>query len=242
MPGSRIGMLVPSSNTRLEPTIAQMLTGLGERVTVHYSRVPVTTVGLSAEQAAQFDAGPMISAAGLLADAKVDVIVWAGTAGSWMGLQHDEQLCAQIQQSTGRPATTSTLAVLRACRVFGVSRLALAVPYRPEVATAIVGTFQRHGIRCSAHHLGISDNHAIGLVDAPAIDRLARGAVDPQSQAAAILCTNLAGACRVPCLEAEFGVPVFDSVAATLWAALDVLGLRLAVRGWGALLEATHQS
>ena len=54
------------------------------------------------------------------------------------------------------------------------------------------------------------------------------------AQAAAIVCTNLAGGAIAAALEAELGIPVYDSVAVSLWKAMDLAGAGTeAINGWG---------
>ena len=51
-----------------------------------------------------------------------------------------------------------------------------------------------------------------------------------------IFCTNLAGAAVAARLEPELGIPVYDSVAVTLWKCLQMSGVAPgSVRGWGQL-------
>jgi maleate isomerase len=38
----------------------------------------------------------VVEGARLLADARVDSIVWSGTSGGWGGIDDDQALCAQI--------------------------------------------------------------------------------------------------------------------------------------------------
>lgn len=84
-------MLTPSSNTVLEPVTAAMVAGL-ESVSIHYSRFPVTEIALSDSALGQFDDGPILAAAALLADAQVDVIAWNGTSAGWLGFETDVKL------------------------------------------------------------------------------------------------------------------------------------------------------
>lgn len=231
----RIGMITPSSNTCLEPVTYSLLQGT-DAVTVHFARVPVTRISLDSQDCAQFALDPMLAAARLLADAQVDVVAWNGTSGSWLGLDQDRSLCRAVQDATGVPVTTSTLALLEACRAFGVSRLGLATPYTGDVATRIVGCYAAAGIEVVAEaHLGIADNAAFADVDAGTLRRLAHQAAGA-AQAVAVVCTNLRAAPLVPGLEAALGVPVFDSVAVTLWEALRLAGSQVVLAGRGALL------
>ena len=86
-----LGMLTPSSNTALEPLTSAIVAGLPE-VSAHFGRFRVRRIALSDDALAQFEIGPMLAAAELLADAKVDVICWNGTSAGWLGLDADVPL------------------------------------------------------------------------------------------------------------------------------------------------------
>jgi maleate isomerase len=233
---TRIGMLTPSSNTSLEPVTAAILHGTD--TSMHVSRVPVTRIALDDHANRQFDTEPMLTAARLLADAAVDVIAWNGTAGSWLGIDHDLELCAAIEKDTGIPATTSTLALLDAFRAFGVTRLGLAVPYTADVTDLIVARYREHGIECvTTAQLGLTDNLDFGRVPAERVRQLIeQAAAEGDPHAVAVVCTNMAGAPHVAGLEQRLGIPVLCSVSATLWKALDVAGAPATIPGWGQLL------
>ncbi|MFE4665544.1 hypothetical protein ACFRI7_06425 [Streptomyces sp. NPDC056716] len=239
---TRLGMLTPSSNTCLEPVTYRLLTpAAGERpvATAHFARVPVTRIALDGASDAQFDPAPMLAAARQLADAKVEVIAWNGTSGSWLGIGHDRALCAAITDATGIPATTSTLALLDACAAYGVTRLGLALPYTRDVAARIVATYAEEGITgtLDGEPFGISDNEAFARIPEDEVAAQIRAACRGDVHAAAVVCTNVYGAGTAAGLERELNVPVFDSVTATLWKALDLAGVAPALPGHGELLR-----
>jgi maleate isomerase len=226
-------MITPSSNTCVEPVTYRIVADADD-VTVHFSRLPVTTITLDAS--AQFAAEPMLRAAALLVDARVDVLVWNGTSGSWLGTGHDEELVRELQDATGTPATTSTLAMAEAFAASGVQRLGLVTPYTADVADRIAGQYAGQGVTVVAErHCGLSDNEAFARVPGEELAEMAR-AVGRDVDAVVVLCTNLGAASLVADLEAELGVPVLDSVAVTLWHALRVGGRKAPIEGWGALL------
>ncbi|MFJ6562057.1 GAF domain-containing protein [Streptomyces sp. NPDC091412] len=237
----RLGMLTPSSNTCLEPVTYRLLgtSGADARVTAHFARVPVTRIALDDGCDAQFDTAPMLAAARQLADAKVDVIAWNGTSGSWLGVDRDRALCAAITEATGVPATTSTLALLDACAAYGVTRLGLALPYTRDVAERIAATYAKEGVVCTlaAEPFGISDNEAFARVPEGEVARQVRGAARGDAHAVAVVCTNVHGAGVAEQLEQELKLPVFDSVTATLWKSLDLAGAAPALPGHGDLLR-----
>lgn len=232
----RIGMIVPSSNTCLEPQTYRMLGGRTD-VTVHFTRIPVTRIALDDSANRQFDPAVMREAAGLLATADVDVIAWNGTSGSWLGSAHDQELADEITGATGIPATTSTLAYLQAFRTFGTERIGLFTPYTEDVNHQVIASYEREGIKTVDHRaLGLSDNESFARVTEdemlPGSRELAAGAPD----ALVYLCTNLYGANITAEIEEATGVPVLDSVAVTLWHALKLAGAPLLDRRWGRLL------
>jgi maleate isomerase len=229
----RIGMIVPSSNTCLEPQSYRIL---GDRtdVTLHFTRINVTRIALDDSSDKQFDAAGMRAAAELLATADVDVIAWNGTSGSWLGAAHDLELVHEITEATGIPATTSTLAYLAAFSEFGTERIGMLTPYTADVNEAVVASYEREGIKTVDHrHLDLSDNESFARVTdeemLPASLELAASKPD----ALIYLCTNLYGANIAAEVESRTDVPVLDSVAVTLWHSLKLAGAPLLAPRWG---------
>ncbi len=239
----RIGMIVPSSNTCLEPQTYRML---GDRtdVTVHFTRIEVTRIALDAGSDRQFDVRPMVAAAELLRTAEVDVVAWNGTAGSWLGPETDRRLVAEITAAVGVPATTSTLAYLDAFAAFDVRQLGLLTPYTADVNRAIGERYAAEGTTVvGERHLGLSVNEEFARVPAddllPLSRQLAELPDEGRPDALAYVCTNLFGAPVVEQAEAETGLPVLDSVAVTLWRCLAMAGAAPLQPRWGRLLTAT---
>jgi maleate isomerase len=230
----RLGILTPSSNTVLEPITSAILDDLPE-VTAHFARFRVTEIALSPSSVAQFDDEQILGAAELLADAKVDAIAWSGTSAAWLGFARDVALCERIVSSTGRPAGTAVLALNEVLAVNGVKRLGLVTPYRDDVQAKIVANYDAAGIAVvSERHLGISDNYAFAEEPPDRIESLIREVAADKPDAIAVLCTNMRGAALVSELEAEFDIPIHDSVAVTVWKSLKLAGVDPArVQGWG---------
>jgi maleate isomerase len=195
----------------------------------------VTSIGLDDRELAQFGPEAMLPAAALLRDADVDVIAWGGTSGSWLGVGADRELCGKIQSEFHVPATTSTLAIIDGLRAYGVKRYGLVTPYLNDVAERLVGVYAAEGFDCSgARNLGMRKNSEFAAVPADQIEDLVRS-VASGSDAVAIVCTNMAGAPLVRGLEQELGIPVVDSLTATVWRSLDLVGPGDRLRNWGSL-------
>ena len=198
---TRLGMLTPSSNTRLEPATADLLRD-APAITAHFSRFRVTEITLSA---------------------------------AWLGFARDEALCARITETTGIPAATAVLGFREAFTRAGIRRVGLVTPYTGDVQAKIQANWAAAGFDCGAErHCGLSDNFSFAGVKEEEVAAMARAVAAEGAEAVAIVCTNMAGAAMAVDLEAELGIPVFDSIAVTLWASLRAAGTdpgRIAGRG-----------
>ena len=234
----RLGMLTPSSNTVLEPVTMAMLAYLPD-VSAHFSRFKVTEIALSEQALGQFDDSEILRAAELLAHAKVDAIAWNGTSASWLGFDRDEQLCERIRAATGIAACTSVLAFREIFERTRVRRVGLVTPYRSNVQSQIMANWRTSGFHCSAErHLRLQDNFSFAEVPEEEIANLVRAVARDGCDAVAIVCTNMRGAGLAEPLERELGIPVYDSIATTLWKSLAVAGVSPArIKGWGSLFQ-----
>lgn len=234
----RLGVLTPSSNTALEPltcAIAAAVPGCS----AHFSRFRVTEISLSEAALGQFDDSKILAAAELLADAKVDVIGWSGTAAGWRGFDTDRVLVQRIRERTGIPATTAVLALNELLAIRGVTRLALVTPYTADVQQRIVENYRAIGIEVVAErHLGIRVNHDFAGVEPEQLCSLMGEVAEAKPQAITTFCTNLRAASLAESVEAELGIALLDTVSTTVWGQLRAAGADPAqVRGWGQLFS-----
>jgi len=236
-----LGMLTPSSNTALEPLTSAMLAGLPE-VSAHFARFRVTEISLRSQALGQFDMAPILEAARLLADARVDAIAWNGTSSGWLGFDADRALCERITQETGIPACTSVLALNEVMQATGRTRFGLASPYLEDVQARIVRNYGDNGFECVAErHLGHHVNFEFSEVTPERIGQMVREVAAAGPQCITIFCTNLRAAHLVPALEAELGIPVYDTVGTAVWKALRLCGVDTRrVEGWGRLFAEVH--
>lgn len=235
----RIGMLVPSSNTVLEPYTSAMLAPFGDAASVHYARFRVVEISLSDASTGQFALEPILEAADRLAETLPRLVCWNGTSASWLGLDRDRALCAAITERTGVQATSTMLAYEATLKRMGVRRLGLVTPYLPEVQTKIIANFASQGIEVvSEVHLSDKGNHSFADYSPDRVAGLVRDVAQACPDAVAIICTNFRGAPLAGALEAELGLPVLDSVAVTAAFCLKESGLNAAgVTGWGSVFR-----
>jgi maleate isomerase len=241
----KLGILVPSSNTNLEPLTCSILSSLPD-VSVHFSRFPVTHIALSATALSQFDETAILAAASLLADAQVDVIGWSGTSSGWLGFEADEKLCRSIEQKTGIKATTSVLALNRLLdlvRGRGEFDFGLVTPYLDDVQAAIVSTYGKAGYEVKAEsHLRKTVNVEFAKVSEATLDGQMDEVIQQlgaKTKVISTFCTNLKAAQRVKHWEEKYGdLYVFDTTATVVWDMLRMAGVDYkGITQWGKLFE-----
>ncbi|MDN0083917.1 aspartate/glutamate racemase family protein [Crenobacter sp. SG2305] len=233
-----LGMLTPSSNTALEPITSAMVSQL-PGVSAHFSRFTVTEISLSDRALGQFDTSNIIQAAKLLADAKVDVIAWNGTSSGWLGFDKDQELCRQITEATGIPATTSVLALNEILEKTGVKQFGLVSPYLEEVQQKIVANYRVNGIDCSAeNHLGLKVNFEFSEVSEDTLRAQIREVAKQNPEAITTFCTNLHAAHLADEMEKELGIPLYDTISTVVWKSLKLAGYDTTqLKGWGRLFS-----
>ncbi|KAI9738084.1 MAG: hypothetical protein M1818_005512 [Claussenomyces sp. TS43310] len=235
----KIGFIVPSSNAALEIVTMAILAQL-PLVSMHCSRVSVTTTDLSAGAARQFSAETLLQCAELLSHSPVETILWNGTSESWTGEGYaaGRHIRGLIETATGLPASTSSLAQVEVLQLWGIQKIALATPYGAEPTRRLGAYYRSVGFEVVGEaRLDLTVNTIIAETSVDRMRRLIRDADHPDAQCIVLPCTNLPAALLVEEMERELGKPVFDSVIVTLWKALRLIGVETPIHGWGQLLR-----
>ena len=234
----RIGLMVPTENSVMEPEFARMSP---EGVSVHANRVYLKDV--TPESLLAMERGVEDSARGL-AGIRIGVLAFGCTSGSFVGGKgYDERLMRRMEDATGVPATTTTTAVLRALNLLGVQRIAMATPYTDEVNDLEVAFLATHGIEVvRAKGGGIVATADIQQCEPHVALRRAKEVDDDRAEAVFISCTGFRTVEIVEKLEADLGKPVISANQATFADCLRILGVREAQPGHGSLFQRTFEA
>ncbi|PLK48090.1 aspartate/glutamate racemase family protein [Uliginosibacterium sp. TH139] len=235
-PRTLLGILTPSSNTSLEP-LTSALCAAAPGVSAHFARFPVTEISLKPLALGQFDDEKILAAARLLADAKVQCIGWSGTSSGWLGLEADRILCRRIEDATGIPATTSTLALKEIMEKTGRTTLGLVTPYLDDVQAKILSNFASEGMQCIAErHLGICVNFDFSEVSETQLSEMVAAVAAAKPEAITTFCTNLKAAHLAQAWETAHGIAIYDTVSTVVWKMLRMQGYDTTqITGWGRL-------
>jgi len=230
---SRIGLLVPSSNTTIEP---EFYRALPKHVTLHTARLYLTQIATDSIANVVDDIEVQSRN---LASADADVVVLGATAPSFLkGLGYDREVTRRIEVASGKRASTTSTALIDALRYLDISRVALGAAYDDRVNGIAKGFLEASGFEVvRAKGLGLVDNLAVGRLEASSARELARQIDTPEAQAIVLACTNWKTMDVLEQLEQELRKPVLSTTQVTLWAALRMLGERRGISGYGSLLR-----
>lgn len=212
-----IGVVTPSGNDVVE-RVTLAIGASVPRASFHFSRTPVS--GSSDPFPDSYDPG-MLQAATLLSHVDPAVIVWNGSKAASIDFAIDRVLVADIERATGRPATTSILALDEVLLADGIERIAIVSPYSESYGAKLERTFAQAGYRCVASaHAGLADNLSFSRIPLDDIVAMGERVAAAKPEAIVTVCTNFPAAAVVCEIEARTGIPVYDTVALGVWAAL----------------------
>jgi maleate isomerase len=228
----RIGLLLPSSNSVQE---GEFCRALPPGFTLHVTRMGLSMV--EADSTLRI-AQEIETESKKLADADVDVIVFAATAPSSRdGIGYDRVLIERIAGASGKPATTASTALVEALRTLGVNRIVLAAPWSEAVNRTAAAFIEANGFKVLAQGaLGHVRNLEIGLLDPQSAYDLARRLDRPDADAVMLGCGNWSTFSVIERLERDLGKPVLTTNQVSLWHALKMLGAA-PLSGLGTLLR-----
>ena len=232
---ARLGIVVPSVNTVMEPWAQKVVP---DGVSVFASRMfipPATTPDAFIEM----DRNEGKMAIRQLSSTLPDVIAYGCTASSIVqGLDYDAHLRTEIAETYKLPSTTAAHAIVTAVRTLGARRVSIVSPYTEEVDAAEHRYFESAGLEVlGGACLGISDGFALAEPEPDTLFDLGVRGFDPRAEALIMTCLNTRSHTVIERLETALGKPVVTSTQATLWHALRLAGIDDPVSGFGRLLE-----
>ncbi len=236
---ARIGIVYIASSVGGEPEF-HVLCPAG--VSVHVTRISLPRVDVG-ELTALGDSGDkksLAEAVSLLAEAPLQTILFACTAGSFVGgPAYDQELLQEMARySRGIPVTTTTTASVAGLRALHAERIVIVAPYLREVTQRAVDYFSNAGFEVvNWSTMGIEDDVEIGNVPLERVVEAVESSDRSEADAVFISCTNLRTIGVLEELEARLRKPVVSANQASFWHALRLSGLDDAVPGYGRLLE-----
>jgi maleate isomerase len=232
---ARIGIVVPSVNTVMEPWAHRVLP---DGVSLFAARMfipPATTP----EAFIEMDRTEGKAAIRQLSSVHPDAIAYGCTASSIVqGLAYDARLRAEISRDHRTPSTTAAHAIVTAANTLGATTVSIVSPYTKEVDEAEHRYFAGAGLTVvGGACLGIGDGFALAEPEPDALFELGVRGFDPRAEALIMTCLNTRSHTVIARLEDRLAKPVITSTQATLWHALRLAGIDDRIAGYGTLLD-----
>src|SRR3954471_2907511 len=233
---ARIGIVVPSVNTVMEPW-AQKVTPDGVSVFAARMFIPPAT---TPEAFIEMDRNEGKAAIRQLSSVFPAAIAYGCTASSIVqGLAYDAHLRAEIERDYRTPSTTAAHAILTAAKALGVSTVSIVSPYAKEVDEAEHRYFADASLKVvGGACLGITDGFALAEPDPDTLFELGLRGFHHRADGLIMTCLNTRSHTVIDRLEQKLGKPVITSTQATLWHALRLAGIGDRIKGFGRLFDA----
>lgn len=210
----RVGLVVPSSNTVMEPDFHRWL---GSSCIVSTARMYLEEVTREAEVRMIEEDLPRCLR--LLKTTAPHVVAFGCTsAGSLGGLANEDAIAASIEREAGVVAVTVLKAILAQLELFRVRRVAVFTPYEAELTRSVAACIAEGGYElATTAGMGIRDNREIGRVTPAQIVEFVESRMrGVRADCVFLSCTNWQAIAAIAAVKKRFDVPVTSSNHATL--------------------------
>ena len=209
----RIGLIVPSSNTVMEPDFHR-----------HFGRSAiVSTTRILLEQVTRDAEFQMLEelprALRLIRTTAPDTVVFGCTsAGSLEGLAHDARIARTIEEQTGARAVTVIHAVMDQLNAIRPRRVAVFTPYLEDLTRSVAQCVVEAGYSVGkAAGMGLGENLDIGRVTpAEIVQFVESNAAGIAADCLFLSCTNWRAVEAIDGLRERLGIPIVTSNQAAI--------------------------
>lgn len=210
----RIGLIVPSSNTVMEPDFHQHI---GRTGVVSTTRVFLENVTREAEvRMLEHDLSKAIE---LIRTTAPDIVVFGCTSAGALGtLAHDDGIGGVIEKGVGVRAVTVLGAVITQLRSIGPRKVAVFTPYVEDLTNGIASCLAEAGYPpLKAMGMGIRANLEIGGVPPSEIISFVESQIEGCAPDCLFLsCTNWRAIEAIEPLHRKLGIPIITSNQAAI--------------------------
>lgn len=236
---ARFGVLVPFTNTNLEPDMALMRP---RGVSLHFARMGGYELDEvpDEKQMQAMGAAELDEPLRLLTGARPDIVLYGCTSATLtLGPDFDRSLAERIKREVGAETVTAAGALVHALKTLGATRIGYASPYVPAINDLAVTFFADLGVRTvnRSEVAETLDNEGQGALTPDDVFELGLRADCAEADAIVLSCTDMRSIEAIARLEARIGKPVISSNQAMQFQALQHLGVKDRVDGFGGLLE-----
>ncbi len=236
----RIGIVVPSTNTTVQPE-CEMLRPRG--VTNHTGRSTIVERPLNSEQAffehmAMMREGMTVAIDQIMTAGLDHLIIGIALETFWGGVAAADKLKAELAQRAGVGISMGSTAALAALKAFGARRIAVLTPHQPRGDEIVRAYLQEAGVDVvRLKGLAVKTPRMIAQVPVDDIRKALRELDGDDVDALLQVGTALPTVAIAAEAERWLGKPVLAVNAVAYWHALRHCGIEDRIYGHGRLLE-----
>ncbi|WHZ00879.1 aspartate/glutamate racemase family protein [Neobacillus sp. YX16] len=229
----KIGLLVPSLNTTLEPDFNRLAP---EGVTVHSARVPTEVHGTF--ETLEKMGKNALAEAEQLKDLKPDVCVFGCTSASFLnGAVWTMAFESKLEALLSVPSVTTAGAMVEALHACKLKNVGVVTPYVEANNERLKKYLNEEGFEVDSFH-GFEVLDMYSHADIPEAD-IYRAGLQVGSKSSVdgvfIACTQLKAVPIIKELEQELQIPVLTAVQVSMWSALKRLNIESNIVNYGSL-------
>jgi maleate isomerase len=237
---AKIGIVVPSTNTTMEPEMHSMAP---HGVTFHTARLYLAQSSVRTPEEAQKAADSFREALGIairdVMTAEVDHLMIGVSALSFMGgITGSQRFEEGLKRTVGVPFTTASAAARAALDLYGVKRIGILSPHPAMFDEQYIRFFSEAGYQVTRlHRIDCPTTLSIAMVEEGAIRAALRDLIEAGSETIVQVGTDLLITRLADEAERWLGKPVLAVNSAMLWHALRAHDIQDRIIGRGSILR-----
>ncbi len=224
---ARIGVVVPVTNTNLEPDMTMMRP---KGVSIHFARSGGYDVDAipDEKQMQNYSDAPYEEVVDSLKNCRSDIILYGCTSATLaQGPAFDEKFRTLIQARTSIPTVTAASSLIEALADLDIKAFAFTSPYVASLNDYAVSFIESYGMTC----VGRLDtptalsNSAMAEITPEQVLEMAVAVNNDDAEAIVLSCTDMRSTEAIKAIEQKLGKPVITSNQAMMHAALKRLSI-----------------
>ncbi|NKB77693.1 MAG: Asp/Glu racemase [Gammaproteobacteria bacterium] len=224
---ARIGIIVPVSNTNLEPDM-MLLRPSG--VSLHFARAGGYDLDQvpDGEQMRKFALATLDDTVEAINAANPDVVLYGCTSATLAhGPDFDKEFTQRITQKTGVPTVTAAGALVESINEIGATNIAFSSPYVESLNKEAIAFLAQCGINTVSNAYVGNDlgNYGQGALTPDEVFNLGIRADSDEADAVVLSCTDMRAVEIVDRLQDALGKPVVCSNSALMKSARKRIGI-----------------
>jgi len=225
MSNLKVGLVMPASNTTLEPELREWFS-----VPIELSIERINRATMLRPQDLPAERERVRAAGKALVKRRPDVVIMGCTAAGFLaGLDGDIEFCEDLQRETGAPTVSAAGSMLAALRESNAKTVTVLTPYGPVVNEGLRNYLTQGGLEIAAFEgFEVASVQELMAIDETDVTRRATYAASlASSDAIFVACSQLPTYRVLSSLARQTQRPAWSSIKAVAWSACLAIGLSI---------------